>query len=208
MTPTHPGRLSVVHDLASGTIGAPSCLRSSRASAFASISGKCNHKHASVHKPAAINAQVSSAFYAALGDSILRSLGFSPAPCTLSPLHQAQISLGLQPRKIALSLVPEFKHRLIVSLCEQPPLINGKLVHDLCLPKCSFLQPPSFWSVQKRGEWVMALPELAIRPNLIQVQVCHTPTAVSIMHRCAARTLPCLLHSHSLTMSRPKLQML
>ena len=112
----------------------PVLLAFSRASAFASISGKCNHKHASVHKPAAINAQVSSAFYAALGDSILRSLGFSPAPCTLSPLHQAQISLGLQPRKIALSLVPEFKHRLVVSLCEQPPLINGKLVHDLCLP--------------------------------------------------------------------------
>ena len=112
----------------------PVLLASSRASAFASISGKCNHKHASVHKPAAVNAQVSNAFYAALGDSILRSLGFSPAPCTLSPLHRAQISLGLQPRKVAISLVPEFKHRLVVSLREQPPLMNGKLAHDLCLP--------------------------------------------------------------------------
>ena len=87
-----------------------------------------------MHKPAAVNAQVSNAFYAALGDSILRSLGFSPAPCTLSPLHQAQISLGLQPRKVAMCLVPEFKHRLVVSLHEQPPLMNGKLAHDLCLP--------------------------------------------------------------------------
>ena len=98
------------------------------------FAGKCNHTHTSVRKPAAVDTQVSNAFYAALGDSILRSLRLSPTPCTLSPLHQAQISLGLQPRKFSTCLVPEFKHRLVVVLDKQPPLVNGKLAHDLCLP--------------------------------------------------------------------------
>ena len=112
----------------------PVLLATSRAPAFKGITGKCNHVHKSVRKPVALNPQVLNAFYAALGDAILRTLGFSPTPCALSPLHQAQISLGLQPRKFSACLVPEFQHRLVVDLHEQPPLQEGKLALDLCLP--------------------------------------------------------------------------
>ena len=66
--------------------------------------------------------------------SILRFLGFSPAPCTPSSLQRAQISSGLQPRKLTTCPVPEFKHRLVVDLDKPPPLMHGKLTHDLCLP--------------------------------------------------------------------------
>ena len=112
----------------------PIVLATSRASAFASIAGKCSHVHASVHKPTAVKATTLHAFYEAVGSSILGFLGFSPHPCALSTLHQAQISLGMQPRKFPLALVPEFKYRVVVNLASVPSLLDGKLSHDLCLP--------------------------------------------------------------------------
>ena len=112
----------------------PIVIATSHASAFAHIQGKCNHVHASVHKPAAVKATTLQAFYKAVSGSILGYLGFSPDSCSLSTLHQAQISLGLQPRKFPLALVPEFKYRVVVHLASMPSLLDGKLCHDLCLP--------------------------------------------------------------------------
>ena len=37
-------------------------------------------------------------------------------------------------RPAAAQVLPEFKHRLVVDLDEQPPFVNSKLTHDLCLP--------------------------------------------------------------------------
>ena len=125
-------------------------------------------------------------FYRALASSMLSHLQVSEASFPL--LAAAQVATGLQPRKPALTPVPEFKRFVQVAVPHRPALDSkGKLlqelrVHDTVVPAGSKLMTPSslLATAVLRGQRVSRSQKRPVQQ--IQVHQEHQVPQVQVQH--------------------------
>ena len=125
-------------------------------------------------------------FYRALASSMLSHLQVSEA--SFPSLAAAQVATGLQPRKPALTPVPEFKRFVQVAVPHRPALDSkGKLlhelrVHDIVVPAGSKLMTPSslLATAVLRGQRVSRSQKRPVQQ--IQVHQEHQVPQVQVQH--------------------------
>ena len=125
-------------------------------------------------------------FYRALASSMLSHLQVSEA--SFPSLAAAQVATGLQPRKPALTPVPEFKRLVQVAVPHRPALDSkGKLlhelrVHDTVVPAGSKLMTPSslLATAVLRGQRVSRSQKRPVQQ--IQVHQEHQVPQVQVQH--------------------------
>ena len=125
-------------------------------------------------------------FYRALASSMLSHLQVSEA--SFPSLAAAQVATGLQPRKPALTPVPEFKRFVQVAVPHRPALDSkGKLlhelrVHDTVVPAGSKLMTPSslLATAVLRGQRVSRSQKRPVQQ--IQVHQEHQVPQVQVQH--------------------------